>query len=107
MPVSEQNFVVASQPSLFYRSTTPQHPNSAIRQALENNYQPQQIQTSQAPVIIQSIDGSNGQVLFKMPASMQRQTSSDSYDSGNYAQNSVPVEATVSEYATDVSFLKL
>lgn len=106
MPVSsnDQNYVVASQSSVFYRPSTPQQPNSsAIRQALENNYQPQ-IQTSQAPVIIQSIDGSNGQLVFKMPTSMQRQTSSDSYDSNSYVQNSVPsaVEATVSEYAGEV-----
>ncbi|KAI6176904.1 hypothetical protein M3Y97_00849300 [Aphelenchoides bicaudatus] len=103
-PVSsnDQNYVVASQPNVLYRTAIPQQPNSAIRHALENNFQPQ-IQTSQAPVIIQSLDGSNGQLVFKVPTSMPRQTSSDSYDSNNYAQSSMPsvVEANVSEYAVE------
>lgn len=104
VPSSEQNYVVSSQPGVYYRSTTPQQPNFAIRQALghDGSYQ-QQIQASQTPVIIQSVDDSNGQLMFRM-ASTQRQTSTDSYDSGNYIQSSVPsvVEATVSEFAAEV-----
>lgn len=97
IPNNEQSYVVTSQPNVFYRTAAPQQPNSAIRQALGHDYS-QQIQTSQAPVIIQSIDNSSGQVMYKMP----RQTSADSYDSGSYVQ-SVPATVETNEFAAEVS----
>lgn len=37
IPNNEQTYVVTSQPNVFYRTTAPQQPNSAIRQALETS----------------------------------------------------------------------
>lgn len=42
--------------------------------------------------------------MFKMPTNVQRQTSTDNYDSNSYIQTNVPTsaEANVSEYSNEV-----
>jgi hypothetical protein len=97
-----------SQPNVYYRPTTPQQPTSAIRQALayDNSGYRQPMQTQ---VLIQHID-QTGQPMFRMPASIQRQTSSGTPDSSGYEQGNVPsvVESTVAEFAAEVlSFFEI